>query len=112
MDFIQSHILSLILFTPTAAAVLVLLLPRERVGLVRWVAFLASLVPLGLSIGLWFAYDASQAGYQFVERAAWYQAVNSSFHLGVDGISLPMTLLTTLLTPLAVLISWSVSENV
>ena len=112
MDFIQSHLLSLILFTPTAAAVLVLLLPRERVGLVRWVAFLASLVPLGLSIGLWFAYDASQAGYQFVERAAWYQAVNSSFHLGVDGISLPMVLLTTLLTPLAVLISWSVSENV
>jgi NADH-quinone oxidoreductase subunit M len=112
MDFIQSHLLSLILFTPTAAAVLVLLVPRERVGLIRWIAFLASLIPLGLAIGLWIGYNASQAGYQFVEQASWYQAVNASYHLGVDGISVPMVLLTTLLTPLAILISWSVSENV
>jgi NADH-quinone oxidoreductase subunit M len=112
MAFIQSHLLSLILFTPTAAALIVLLLPREKLGLIRWFTFLASLAPLALSVWLWFAYQPAVPGYQFVEQATWYEAVRSSYHLGVDGISVPMVLLTTLLTPLAVLISWSVKENV
>jgi len=112
MDFLQSHLLSLILFTPTAAALLILTLPRQQVRLIRWVAFLASLIPLGLSIGLWLAYNPALEGFQFVEQAPWYEAVRSSYHLGVDGISVAMVLLTTLLTPLAVLISWSISENV
>jgi NADH-quinone oxidoreductase subunit M len=112
MAFIQSHLLSLILFTPTAAALMVLLLPREKLGLIRWFTFLASLVPLVLSVWLWFAYQPAVPGYQFVEQATWYEAVRSSYHLGVDGISVPMVLLTTLLTPLAVLISWSIKENV
>ena len=73
---------------------------------------LTSLVPLGLSIFLWTAYDPSIEGFQFVEKFPWYEAVNSSYHLGVDGISVPMVLLTTLLTPLALLISWSIKENV
>jgi NADH-quinone oxidoreductase subunit M len=76
------------------------------------VAFVVSLLPLALGIVLWFAYQPAVAGYQFVEQATWYQAVNSSYHLGVDGISVPMVLLTTLLTPLAVLISWSIKDNV
>lgn len=112
MDFIQSNLLALILFTPTAAALLMLIIPKAQVKLIRWFAFLSSLVPLGLSVYLWFAYDSSQPGYQFVQQASWYEAVNSSFHLGVDGISVPMVLLTTLLTPLALLISWSIKENV
>jgi NADH-quinone oxidoreductase subunit M len=112
MAFIQSHLLSLILFTPTAAALIVLLLPPEKLGLIRWFTFLASLAPLALSVWLWFAYQPAVPGYQFVEQATWYEAVRSSYHLGVDGISVPMVLLTTLLTPLAVLISWSVKENV
>jgi len=111
-EFIQEHLLSLILFSPTAAALVVLVLPRKQERLIRWVAFLASLIPLGLSIGLWRSYDLSQPGYQFIEQAKWYEAVNSSYHLGVDGISLSMVLLTTLLTPLSILISWSIRENI
>ncbi len=67
---------------------------------------LVSLVPLALSI--WLVDQlTTPAGpvFQFVEQIAWYAAIDSSFHLGVDGISLPMVLLTTLLTPLAILIS-------
>ncbi len=112
MEFFESHLLTLILFSPTAAAVLVLLLPKDNVRLIRWFVVLASLVPLGLSIFLWTSYDSSQAGFQFVVKLPWFEAVNSSFHLGVDGISVPMVLLTTLLTPLALLISWSIKENV
>ena len=112
MEFVESHLLTLILFIPALTAIVILFLPRARVGLIRGVAFAASLVPLGLSIWLWLAYDAAHSGYQFVEQADWYRAVGSSYHLGVDGLSVPMVLLTTLLTPLALLISWSIAENV
>jgi NADH-quinone oxidoreductase subunit M len=112
MALIQNHLLTLILFLPAAGALLVMLLPDAQVRLIRWVAFVVSLLPLALGIVLWFAYQPAVAGYQFVEQATWYQAVNSSYHLGVDGISVPMVLLTTLLTPLAVLISWSIKDNV
>ncbi len=112
MDVLQNNLLTLILFTPTVAALVVLILPRENKELLRWVAFGASLIPLALSIVLWFGYDASQPGYQFVEKVIWYEAVNASYHLGVDGISVPLVLLTTLLTPLSLLISWSITDNV
>ncbi|MGA9533391.1 MAG: NADH-quinone oxidoreductase subunit M [Anaerolineales bacterium] len=112
MDFISQHLLTLILFSPTLAALVVLLLPREREETIRWVTFIASLIPLALSIVLWIGYDPSAPGYQYVVEAGWYDVVNASYHLGVDGLSVPMVLLTTLLTPLAILISWSVKENV
>ncbi len=112
MDFIQDHLLSLILFSPTIAAMLVFLLPSGRVKLIRWAATLASLVPLGLAVWLWFAYDSSTSGFQFVERAEWYEAIGSSYFLGADGISVSMVLLTTLLTPLSLLISWNISDRV
>jgi NADH-quinone oxidoreductase subunit M len=111
MSFLHEHILTLILFSPVVSALIVLLIPREQVKAIRWAAFLLSLVPFGLSIYLWTAYVPGQAGFQFVEQAAWYEAINSSYHLGVDGISVPMVLLTTLLTPLSILISWSIKEN-
>jgi NADH-quinone oxidoreductase subunit M len=110
--FLTSHWLSIILLSPVAGAVLVMLIPATRQKVIRWAAFLVSLIPLGFSIGLWLAYNAGAAGYQFVEKATWYEAIGSSYHLGVDGISLAMVLLTTLLTPLALLISWSIQEHV
>ena len=112
MDFIQDHLLSLILFSPMIAALLVFLVPRTRVKLIRWVATLASLIPLGLAVWLWFAYDSSASGFQFVERAVWYEAIGSSYFLGADGISVTMVLLTTLLTPLSLLISWNIADRV
>lgn len=74
-------------------------------------ALAASLVPLGLSLWLWASFDPGAPGYQFRETAVWYEAIASRYSLGVDGISLTMVLLTTLLTPLALLISWSIKEN-
>jgi NADH-quinone oxidoreductase subunit M len=112
MNLFENNLLSLILWAPALVAAIVLLMPRSKVKLIRWIAFLGSLLPLGLSIVLWFRYDAAEAGFQFMERMVWYEAVNSSYFLGVDGISVTMVLLTTLLTPAAVLISWSIKENV
>ena len=112
MAFLQEHLLSIILFSPVIGALLLLLVPGERKQTIRWLAFVISLISLGFSLWLWFGYDATVPGYQFVENAVWYEAIGSSFHLGVDGISVPMVLLTTFLTPLSLLISFSIEENV
>jgi NADH-quinone oxidoreductase subunit M len=112
IKFIDQHLLTLILFTPTIAAALLLTMPKERLDFIRRAAVVLSLIPLGLSIYLWFNYDASLAGFQFEDQVTWYQAVNSTYHVGIDGISVAMMLLTTLLTPLALIISWSITENV
>ncbi len=112
MGFLNDNLLSLILFSPTLGALLLLLLPAGRKRLLRWAAFLVSLVPLALSVVLWVRYDSPQGGYQFVQKLVWYANVGSSYHVGVDGLSVPLVLLTTLLTPLALLISWSIEERV
>src|SRR5689334_8351970 len=112
MNFIDAHLLSLILFVPALAAVIILFLPAGENKLFRWFALGASLIPLILSLVVWFRFDANQSGFQFQETYVWYQAIGSSLHLGVDGLSLTMVLLTTLLTPLAVLASFSITDRV
>ncbi len=112
MDFTATNLLSLILFSPTILVGVLLFLPGDEKKLIRWVAFLGSLVPLGLSIVLWFHFDSSLPGFQFVENYVWYAAINSTYHLGVDGLSLTMVLLTTLLTPLSLLASFNIEDRV
>jgi NADH-quinone oxidoreductase subunit M len=112
MDFITENVLTLILFSPALMAVVVALLPQQEVKVIRWVAFLASLVPLALSLYLWFNFNRERPGFQFEEQYTWYEAISSSYHLGVDGISLTMVLLTTILTPLSILASYSIEDRV
>ena len=112
MNIIDAQLLSLILVIPAIAAVILLFLPDGEHQLIRWFAFGASLLPFVLSLVAWFRFDPNQAGFQFEEAYVWYQAVGSSFHLGVDGLSLTMVLLTTLLTPLAILASFTINDRV
>jgi NADH-quinone oxidoreductase subunit M len=112
MDFLTNHILTLILFTPVISAVVIFLLPREQNNLIRWTAFVLSFIPLVLSLILWFSFDSSQPGFQFQEMYVWYSPINASFHVGVDGISLTMVLLTTILIPLAILTSFTIKDQV
>jgi NADH-quinone oxidoreductase subunit M len=112
MNFIDAHLLSLILFVPAITAVIILFLPDGENKLFRWFALGASLIPLVLSLIVWFRFDANQTGFQFEEAYVWYEAIGSSFHVGVDGLSLTMVLLTTLLTPLAILASFTITDRV
>lgn len=112
MEFVDSHMLSLILFLPSVAAVILLLLPKENLKLLRWFALIASLLPFALSVYLWLRFNPDGGGFQFQEQYTWYTAIGSTLHLGVDGLSLTMVLLTTLLTPLAILASFSVTDRV
>ena len=112
MDFISTHLLTTILFFPVLAGLAILFIPNDQAKAIRWTAFLASLVPLGLSVWLWTSFNSTLPGFQFEEQYEWYAAINSTFHLGVDGLSLSMVLLTTLLTPLALLASFNISDKV
>lgn len=112
MNFISTHLLSTILFFPMLSAVVMMFLPKDENKLYRWFALGASLVPFALTLMAWFQFRSSQPGFQFEETYVWYAAIGSSLHLGVDGLSLTMVLLTTFLTPLAILASFSVSDRV
>jgi NADH-quinone oxidoreductase subunit M len=112
MDFLNTHLLTLILFIPALSAVILFFLPGDKLKLLRWFSLGVSLLPFILSIVLWFRFQPDKSGFQFEEQYTWYADINSSLHLGVDGLSLTMVLLTTLLTPLAILASFSVTDRV
>jgi NADH-quinone oxidoreductase subunit M len=112
MDFVLDNLLVLVLFSPLLGMALVLLTPGDEKKLIRWIALLFSLVPLALALVLWFRYDISVPGYQFEVKAVWYAPINASFHLGVDGVSVSMVLLTAILSPLAILASFGIQERV
>ena len=110
-QFLLQHLLTLILFFPVLAAVVILCLPKGNLQAIRWSAFGLSLVPFFLTIVLWAQFKAGQSGFQFQEQANWYAAIHSTFHVGVDGLSLTMVLLTTLLTPMALLASFNITDR-
>jgi NADH-quinone oxidoreductase subunit M len=112
MDLLGTNLLTLILFSPIFVAVVLLFLPREEDNLIRWAALVGSFLPFVLSLVLWFQFQPGQAGFQFVEHYKWYEAINSSYHLGVDGLSVTMVLLTTLLTPLCILASFNIKDRI
>ena len=96
-------ILSMLVVVPFAGAVAVLLLSRRRPEYMRLVAAIAAVVTAGLSIWLTYAFDRHDDGFQFVSNHPWIEQWGIGWHLGVDGISLFLVLLTGLLYPLAIL---------
>jgi NADH-quinone oxidoreductase subunit M len=105
-------ILTFLLIAPAVAAVIVLLIPGNQKQVVRWVALIFSLIIGALCISVFNAYDRTQAGYQMVVNTEWFTLLGSSWHLGIDGISAAMILLTGILVPLAVLISFEIDDRV
>jgi len=112
MEFITKHIITLILFFPVLTAFVVFCLPKDNNKIIRWTAFFGSLIPFLLTIFLWTQFNAGQVGYQFQEQYPWYPALHSTFHVGIDGLSLTMVLLTTLLSPLAILASYNITDRI
>lgn len=104
-------ILTIIVFTPITASLVILTLPKDRRTLIRGVALTAATIALLLSLISYLSYDQTQAGYQFVQRASWIPALGISYHVGVDGISLPLVLLTGIVIFTGVLISWGIDDR-
>jgi NADH-quinone oxidoreductase subunit M len=111
-------LLSLIVFLPLIGALAVLLAGGrgdrpEREPLVRWISLGASLVTFAATLYLWWLFDPTNAAFQLEERYEWIPRFGIAYHIGVDGISLFLIVLTGFLTPLALLSSWeSVHKNV
>ena len=112
MDVILDNLLILTIFFPLAASLVIFALPDDAKDTARRLALLFSLVPLVLVLVMWFNYDRVDAGIQFETLLPWFPSIGSSFHIGLDGISLAMVLLTVILTPLAILASFEIEENV
>ena len=99
-------LLSLLVLVPLAGMAAIAVIGREREALIHRVALLVSLVVFGLTLALWWRFDASSAAFQFVERYQWIPSFGVEYFVGVDGISLFLIVLTGFLTPLALLSSW------
>ncbi|HCB14561.1 MAG TPA: oxidoreductase [Gammaproteobacteria bacterium] len=105
------HMLSLILWVPFFGALLVALLPAAQHRLIRGLALVHAGLTLALSWSLLTQFDQSTAAIQFVEQVVWSATIGVSYALGVDGLALPMVLLTTLLVTVALLASERVTTG-
>jgi NADH-quinone oxidoreductase subunit M len=106
----MAYLLTLVTFLPAVGAVVVLLLPRRQEGVTKLVALGTTVVSFVASLPVYFRFDPTSAEYQFVEQRGWIPSLGVTYHLGVDGISVLLVLLTTFLMPLVLLSSWSSVE--
>ncbi|HIE53618.1 MAG TPA: NADH-quinone oxidoreductase subunit M, partial [Chromatiaceae bacterium] len=103
-------ILSAVIWLPIAGGLLVLFSGEKAPAVSRWLALGVAVLTFLLSIPLWTGFDTSTAQMQFVELVPWIEAFKVNYHLGVDGISMPLILLTTFVTILVVIAGWEVIQ--
>jgi NADH-quinone oxidoreductase subunit M len=99
---------------PLVGAILLLLIPNRdggRNAAIRWLALVVSIAAFAVSLLLWWYFNPGSAEFQFVERVPWIPAFGIDYYVGLDGISLLLVVLTTFLTPIALLSSWEGVEH-
>jgi len=106
LDF---NYLSWIIFLPAVGALLIAFAPGLSGRVIKWIAAVFTFVSLALSIYLFTIFDRAAEVIQFEEKLSWIPAINAHYHLGVDGLSLPLVILMALLGFLVVLISWKIN---
>ncbi|HIQ40311.1 MAG TPA: NADH-quinone oxidoreductase subunit M, partial [Sulfurivirga caldicuralii] len=104
-------ILSTLIWLPIIAGVIVLFAGRNNPTLAKWVSLGAAIVTFLLSLPLWFAFDRSTAAMQFVEKIDWIPTYHIQYFLGVDGLSMPLVLLTTFTQVLVIASAWEVIKE-
>src|SRR3989449_5088420 len=111
MEFFASNILTIVTFTPAVGALLLVFYNREHARSIRMFALIITLLAFIFSVYLVARFDSSDPDFQFGVRVPWMPSLGIDYSVGVDGISLFLILLTTLLTPLAILASWSIHDR-
>ncbi|MGB2867973.1 MAG: NADH-quinone oxidoreductase subunit M [Bacteroidota bacterium] len=110
---LSQYILTLIIFLPLVGALALFLVDKEKAGAIKTVGFVFTLLTFLVSLVLYFEFDPANAGFQFILQVPWISGINISYFVGIDGMSLLLILLTTFLTPLALLGTWnSVQERI
>src|SRR5450631_3282188 len=107
----QLGLLSVVIWLPVAGGLLTLALGDARARAARWAALLSSLATLAICAQLYAGFANGTASPQFVERLRWIPALHSTYYLGVDGISLPLILLTAFMTVPVIIAGWTVIEK-
>ncbi len=107
----HAHLLSYLTWVPVAGGALVLALGDRRATAARWLSLVVAIVTFLHSVLLWFHFDRATSAMQFVERIPWVTALHSDYYLGVDGISMPLIVLTAFMTPLVLIAAWTVIEK-
>ena len=105
------HILSLQIFLPLLGVLAILTVPKLSDCCARWIALAVSTLVFVFSCVMMANYEPGNAGFQFVENAVWFEALNLNYHLGVDGISVYFVLLSTFLTPICIISCWHSIEK-
>src|SRR3990170_3243513 len=108
---VMTNLLTAVIFLPLAGALLLVFLPRENHRLLRNVTFAVTLVEFLLSLPVAILFDGSTAAMQFVQKVPWIPQYGIEYHVGVDGISLWLVMLTTFLMPIAILSTYSAVEK-
>ena len=106
-----SGFLSVLIWLPIAAGIVVLVLGDKRIAAARWVALIGALATFVISLPLITWFNGGTADFQFTEKLPWIPAFNAYYSLGVDGIALPLVLLTTLITIPVIIAAWTVIEQ-
>ncbi len=112
MEMGNFPILTVLTFFPLVGVAIIAFINKENVNVIRWTAFVISVIEFVLSIPLYFAFKLGTPQFQFVERISWIKSWGAYYYMGIDGISLFLVLLTTFLTMLSILASWSIEKRV
>ena len=102
----DGHLLSVLIWLPIVGGFAALAF-NDRIGAAKWLSLIVSVLALVLSVPLYAAFKTGTAAMQFVERSPWISTIHAEYYLGVDGISMPLILLTTFTTVLIVIASWT-----
>src|SRR3954471_16651603 len=104
-------LLSLLIWLPIVAGVVCLVMGSNRIAAVRWVALVASLATFVASLPLIPGFDSGTFAMQFVEKLPWIPAFKAYYGLGIDGIAMPLIVLTTLITVPVIIAAWTVIDQ-
>ncbi|MEZ6041577.1 MAG: proton-conducting transporter membrane subunit [Planctomycetaceae bacterium] len=105
-------LLSAIIFLPAVAAFFLAFFDSRNTDVIRFWSLGATIITFGLTLALWGQFDYANGGIQFAVQIPWVESWNIFYRLGVDGISLPLVLLTGLVSMLAMTASWSITKHV
>jgi len=114
MEHMQENlILTSLLIIPIIGSVLVLFFHEEQKKIIRWFGFIISIIAFIISLIAYNQYNPAEPQFQLIHKVLWIKSLNISYHVGIDGISLILILLTTFLTPLTLLSTWkAIDKNV
>ncbi len=104
----ERYLLTITLFLPLLGGLVVLLIPKTNQPAMRQVALITSILTFLVSLWLFGPFDIGKTGMQLEERYLWIPGIGINYHVGIDGLSLPLIILTTLLTVLSIVYSWRI----